>query len=105
VTDEVIVVMTTVATALEAEQLAAALIETRLAACVQLIPVESRYVWKDGFEAAKEVRLEAKTLSRLYPKIEAAIRARHPYELPEILAVPVFACSPAYAAWIAETVV
>ncbi|MBN9424236.1 MAG: divalent-cation tolerance protein CutA [Candidatus Accumulibacter sp. 66-26] len=89
-----------------AEALAATLVETRLAACVNILaPCRSVYRWQGAVEAADEVPLLIKTTDECYPALEAAIRAAHPYELPEVIALPVERGLPAYLAWLAaETV-
>src|SRR5262249_997262 len=73
-----------------ADALARALIEARLAACVSIGAVhDSLYHWRGQIEMASELLLTIKTCADLYPAVEAAIRARHPYELPEIVTVPI----------------
>ncbi len=85
-----------------AAALAAHLVERRLAACVNILaPCESVYRWQGRVERAAEVPLLAKTTTEAYPALQAAIRERHPYELPEILAVPVAGGLPEYLAWVA----
>ena len=86
-----------------AEALARALLQERLAACVSIgAPVESLYHWRGQIEMAAEVPVTVKTCADTYPAVEAAIRARHPYELPEIVAVPIVDGLPGYLAWIDE---
>ena len=87
-----------------AERVARALVEQRLAACVSRSAVRSVYRWKEAIEAADEVQLVAKTTREAYPALEAALRALHPYEVPEILAVDTAAGLDAYAAWIQDSV-
>lgn len=78
------------------------LVTERLAACVSLLgECTSVYRWKGEMERAAEVTLLIKTRAALYPRVEAAIRALHPYELPEIVAVPISAGLPGYLQWIA----
>jgi periplasmic divalent cation tolerance protein len=85
-----------------AEALARELLTARLAACIQIgQTVHSLYHWKGEIETADETPLTIKTRAGLYPRVEAAIRARHPYELPEIVAVPITDGLPAYLDWIA----
>lgn len=85
-----------------ARQLAAVLIESRLAACVNILPpCLSVYRWQGQVETANETPLLIKTTETRYAALEAAIRAAHPYELPEIVAVPVTAGLPAYLGWVA----
>jgi len=88
-----------------AEKLARALIEQRLAACVNILsPCRSVYRWKDKVEDAEEFPVLIKTTRERYPALEQAIRAGHPYELPEIIAVPLAGGLPAYLEWVeAET--
>ena len=78
----------------------------RLAACVNVgAPVESMYHWRGQIETAQEVPVAIKTRAALYPRVEAAIVAAHPYELPEIVAVPIIDGLARYLDWIAaETV-
>jgi periplasmic divalent cation tolerance protein len=88
-----------------AERLAGALVEQRVAACVNILaPCKSVYRWKGAVQHDEEHPLLVKTTAERYPALEAAIRAAHPYELPEIIAVPVERGLPAYLAWVdAET--
>ena len=85
-----------------AETLAARLVEDRLAACVNILhPCHSIYRWQGEVETADEVPLLIKTTEARYPALEEAIRARHPYETPEIIAIPVLLGLPDYLAWVA----
>jgi periplasmic divalent cation tolerance protein len=88
-----------------ATALAEHLVENRLAACANILaPCRSVYRWQGKIESANEVPLLLKTTTARYAALEAAIRERHPYELPEIVAVPVAFGLPGYLAWIdAET--
>lgn len=101
-----ILVLTALPDAESARSVARALIDARLAACVTIgAPVESMYHWKDDTETAREIPLAAKTRSELFDGVAALIRSRHPYELPEIVAVTLSGGLPDYLAWIdAETV-
>ena len=83
--------------------LARSLVESRIAACVSVgAPAESLYHWRGKIETAQEVPVTVKTQPARYAEVEAAIRARHPYELPEILAVPVVDGLAPYLKWIAD---
>jgi len=85
-----------------AERLADSLIEKRLAACVNILaPCRSVYRWKDAVQHDEEHPVLIKSTTGSYPALEAAIRAGHPYELPEIIAVPIERGLPAYLDWIA----
>jgi periplasmic divalent cation tolerance protein len=84
-----------------AQLIARALVEARLAACVSIgTTVESLYHWRGKIEMAQEVPVAIKTCADAYAAVEAAIRERHPYELPEIIAVPLSHGLPSYLAWI-----
>ena len=98
-------VTTTVATQADAERIAAALVEERLAACVQVAgPIISTYRWQGAVERVTEWHCHCKTTRARYPALEARLRELHPYETPEIIALPIGAGSPAYLAWIEEGV-
>jgi periplasmic divalent cation tolerance protein len=85
-----------------AEKLADALIEQRVAACVNILaPCRSVYRWKGAVQHDEEHPVLIKTTRERYPALEAAIRAAHPYELPEIVAVAFERGLPAYLAWVA----
>ena len=84
-----------------AEKLAALLIERRLAACVNLLaPCASLYRWRGEIQREEEHPLLIKTAQDRYGELEAAIRANHPYELPEVIAVPITLGLPAYLQWV-----
>ena len=86
-----------------AERLADALIAKHLAACVNLLaPCRSVYRWKGAVQHDEEHPMLIKTTYERYPELEAEIRALHPYELPEIIAVPIERGLPGYLAWVAE---
>jgi periplasmic divalent cation tolerance protein len=98
-------VLTTVGSAREAEEIGSALIDRRLAACVQIIgPVMSRYRWQGKVEEDREWQCLAKTEANRYAEIEAAIREIHSYEEPEIVAMPIVAGSKGYLDWVSENV-
>ena len=99
----ILLVITNLPDAQAAGQLAQRLIEERAAACVnQLAPCTSTYRWQGGIETATEVPLLIKTTRAAYPRLEALIREHHPYELPEIVAVPVTTGLPAYLDWVSR---
>jgi periplasmic divalent cation tolerance protein len=84
-----------------AEKLAHALIEQRLAACINILsPCRSVYRWEGKVEDAEEFPMLIKTTRERYPALERAIRAGHPYELPEIIALPLAGGLPEYLDWV-----
>jgi len=102
---EIILVHIACADREEAERIARELVATRLVACAQVgAPIASHYVWQGSQEQAVEVPLQLKTTRERFPAVEAAVRRLHSYEVPEIIALPVVAASPAYAAWLSAAV-
>ena len=97
-----LLVLTNLPDRMSAEALAAALIEARLAACVTILaPCRSIYRWQDTLETSDEIPLLIKTTEARYAALEAAICAHHPYELPEVIAVPITHGLPDYLGWVA----
>lgn len=100
---EFIQISTTTENQEQAQAIATALVERRLAACVQVSgPVQSVYRWQGAVERADEWLCTVKTRAALFPQVEAAIRELHSYECPEIIAVPIVAGSEAYLKWLGE---
>jgi periplasmic divalent cation tolerance protein len=89
-----------------ANAIALALVEAKLAACVNILPrVQSIFRWQGVVESAAEIPLFIKATGANYPALEAKIRQLHPYEVPEIIALPVTRGLPAYLNWVtAETI-
>lgn len=86
-----------------AAALARRLVEKRLAACVNILSsCTSVYRWKGEFETAEEVPVLIKTQAERYAELERAIRANHPYEVPEIIAIPVGSGLPEYLDWVRQ---
>lgn len=84
-----------------AAKLAHGLVERRLAACVNILsPCRSVYRWQGRTEDAEEFPVLIKTTKDRYPELEAAIRAGHPYELPEIIAIPLAGGLSGYLEWV-----
>lgn len=101
--EEVLLVLTNLPDRDSAQRVAQALIESRAAACVNILAeCSSIYRWQGKIETASEVPLLIKTTRTAYPRLEAALRAHHPYELPEIIAVPVTAGLPGYLEWVTQ---
>lgn len=100
---DTLLVYTTMPDRAAAHDLARALVARRLAACVNVLDgCTSVYRWEGAVEEANEVPLVLKTRSARYAEVEAAILELHPYELPEILAVPVVRGLPEYLEWVAQ---
>lgn len=95
------VVVTTVASAADADRLAALLVGHGLAACVQIQPIVSHYRWQGEVQREPEWRLECKTAPDRVPALQAALAAEHPYELPELL-VQMVQADGRYALWVDE---
>ena len=102
--EELVQVQTTLATAGAAAELAHMILDARLAACVQQYPIQSMYHWQGKQENTAEIALTAKTRAALAAPLMDFIRQHHPYQVPEILALPVLDSLPAYRDWVyAET--
>ncbi|MCL2875718.1 MAG: divalent-cation tolerance protein CutA [Betaproteobacteria bacterium] len=102
---EVLLVLTTLPDRASANTLAARLVEENLAACVNILaPCESVYRWRDVVETATEIPLLIKTAHTRYPALEAAVQALHPYEVPELIALPVTHGLAAYLDWVDASV-
>ena len=89
-----------------ANAIALAVVEARLAACVNILPrAQSVYRWQGKVESATEIPVFIKSTATSYPALEKLIRQHHPYEVPEIIALPVAHGLPAYLNWVAaETI-
>jgi periplasmic divalent cation tolerance protein len=86
-----------------AGRIAAALLERRLCACAQTLgPITSRYRWQGKIETAREVLLVVKTRRALFAAVERAVRELHPYEVPEIAALPLGPVHAPYLAWLRQ---
>jgi periplasmic divalent cation tolerance protein len=97
---EYLIVHTTVDERSKAEFLARTILEAHLGACVQILPIHSLYRWEGRLESADEYRLEIKTRTESYPALEALLLRHHPYETPEILAIPVIGGAEGYLKWV-----
>lgn len=98
---EVLLVITTLPDTASAEELAGKLVDTGLAACVNIgAPVTSIYKWDNERQRGTEVMLTIKTTQQRYAALEKAITRTHPYELPEVIALPIHSGLPEYLAWI-----
>jgi periplasmic divalent cation tolerance protein len=100
---EHILIITNLPDRAQALTLAQKLVEARLVACVNVLAdCTSVYRWQGKSETATEVPLLIKTLAQHYTAVEQSIKSDHPYELPEIIAVPISSGLPAYLKWIAD---
>jgi periplasmic divalent cation tolerance protein len=98
-----IVVLSTCATEEEAERLARHLLDARLAACVNVIPgMRSFYHWKGAVESAGECLLVIKSSRGLFAPLRAELEKTHPYEVPEVLAIPIVEGAEKYLNWMAS---
>jgi periplasmic divalent cation tolerance protein len=85
-----------------ANTIALAVVEAKLAACVNILPrVQSIYRWQGAVESAAEIPLFIKSTAACYPALENTIRQLHPYDVPEIIAFPITQGLPAYLNWLA----
>jgi periplasmic divalent cation tolerance protein len=102
---EPVLVMTTLPVGADGRAFATALVDARLAACVNLLPpMESIYRWKDGIERDDERQLFVKTTRDRVAALWARVRALHPYDVPEFIVVPIVDGHDAYLRWVVESV-
>lgn len=100
-----VVALSTVATSEDAERIARSLVEKGVAACVNVVPgVVSFYRWKGQLERDAELLLVIKTLGERLEALKAALLAEHPYEVPELVALPIAAGHAPYLEWLADSV-
>ena len=100
---DAIVVLCTCPDNTSARELAHTLLSEKLAACVNLIPqVTSLYYWQGKMEESQEVQLVIKTRRTMFGVLQERLLALHPYEVPEILALPILCGNPAYLQWVQE---
>src|SRR4051812_45232746 len=98
-------VTTTLPDKAAAERLAAQLVQERLVACAQVLgPVSSTFIWQGKVERSGEWYCHLKTTLTTLPALQARMRELHPYDVPEIIAVPILQGDPDYLKWIQETV-
>jgi periplasmic divalent cation tolerance protein len=100
-----VVVLSAIGAQPEAQQIARTLVDERLAACVNVVPgVVSVYRWKGNVEQEAELLLVMKTLAEKVDALKARLLELHPYELPEVVVIPIAGGHPPYLAWIEEQV-
>jgi len=101
--NDVLLVMTNLPDRNAAERIAASLVTEGAAACVNILAeCTSLYRWEGSLERATEVPLLIKTTTAAYPRLQDALRKLHPYEIPEIIALPVNAGLPEYLNWVVQ---
>jgi periplasmic divalent cation tolerance protein len=99
---EPLLILTNLPDVASAEKLAHALIESRAAACVNVLTAcRSIYRWQSAVETANEIPLLIKSTAANYPRVEEIVRAQHPYAVPELIAIPITHGLPAYLDWLA----
>ncbi len=99
--EEYIQIFTTIENKEDAEKIAKSLIEKRLAGCIQIIgPISSIYWWKNKIETSQEWLCIIKSKKNLYEEIEKSIKEIHPYEIPEIIAMPIISGNKDYLKWL-----
>lgn len=101
-----VIIFTTTETEKEAEKIANALLEDRIAACVNIIPkIQSRYWWQGKIEKSEETLLLIKTKENLVSRVEERIKSLHSYECPEVVAIEISEGSADYLDWIEQTLI
>ncbi len=99
--EQFIQVMTTTESKEDAEKIARTLVEEKLAGCIQILgPLVSTYRWEGAVEQGEEWLCSIKTSKELFPAVETAIKELHPYEVPEIIALPIVVGSAEYLGWL-----
>jgi periplasmic divalent cation tolerance protein len=101
---DVIVVLTTTENSLQAKVIINALLESRLAACIQTQQIDSHYVWQSELCNSQEVLLTIKTLNHSYEEVEKTILRHHPYDVPQIVALPIEHGLSSYLDWVKSNV-
>ena len=102
---EYIQIFTTTESRDDAEMISRELVEKRLAACAQVLgPITSTYWWKEEIEKTEEWLCIMKSRRDLFNELEGAIKAIHPYEVPEIVASPIILGSPSYLQWLGQEI-
>jgi periplasmic divalent cation tolerance protein len=99
------VVMTTVESLKQAEELSDKILRRRLASCVSMFPLTSKYWWKGEINRAEEIILLIKTHQELVKELLNFLRAEHPYEVPEILVIPIEIANEDYLRWVEDVTI
>jgi periplasmic divalent cation tolerance protein len=101
-TSEYCIAMTTLEDEDSASRLGRALVEAKLAACVQLVHIRSTFRWEGAIEDASEVLVLVKTRTAAYERLQQFVRDNHPYDVPEILQIPVIDGYGPYLSWVTD---
>ena len=101
--NEFSIIITTYADKDSAKEIAKLLVELRLAACVQMIPIESVYLWNDEINDDNEIMLMVKSKTALFEKVATTIKENHSYDVPEIIQIPITNGLPEYLKWITDS--
>lgn len=102
--DEALLIVSTFPDAETARRIARQLVQEKLAACANLVPaIESIYRWEGKIEAAQETIAFLKTTPARFPELQARLASLHPYDVPEVIAIPLTAGLPNYLRWISES--
>ncbi|MGZ5005265.1 MAG: divalent-cation tolerance protein CutA [Chthoniobacterales bacterium] len=102
--EDVLLVLSTFPDAEMAERVASELVTAKLAACANILPsLKSIYRWQDEVQKATETLVFFKTTSARFPDLQAKLRAAHPYEVPEIICLPIADGLPEYLQWVAAS--
>ena len=102
-TSDYCLVMVTVSSKIEGEKIATALLTEKLAACINMTPVDSFYTWSEKINHDQEWQLLIKTRLNLFEQLANQIKLIHSYDVPEIIALPILAGSSSYLKWITES--
>lgn len=97
-------IFTTAPSMAVARKLSRILLQKKIAACIQLVPnLESHYSWKGKTQKSREIQLVIKTRATFSKKVESLLKQNHPYEVPEIIVLPILSGSAAYLQWLSES--
>ncbi len=99
-----ILILSTCTNVVEAKKIAKAIVEKKLAACVNIVPVHSVFRWKGSIEESDEQLLVVKTSSKLFEKVSECVKKLHSYELPEVISLEIRQGSKPYLKWIQDSI-
>lgn len=102
--NDYLVVLVTATSTAQARRMARKLLQNKLAACVNFVPVDSMFIWQGAIQEEEEVLMIIKTRSEAFDALMNAIKLAHTYDTPEIIGIPVVIGSPDYLKWINDEV-